>query len=65
MPTAARWRCAATGSVALHNIYGTGIFLIKTFFHIETLAGIIKPEKAGDMVKVDMGEPIFEPERYR
>jgi diaminopimelate epimerase len=30
---------------------------------IETLAGIIKPEKAGDLVKVDMGEPIFEPER--
>lgn len=30
---------------------------------IETLAGIIKPEKAGDMVKVDMGEPFFEPEK--
>jgi diaminopimelate epimerase len=35
----------------------------KNTLHIETLAGIIKPEKAGDMVKVDMGEPIFEPEK--
>jgi len=30
---------------------------------IETLAGIMKPERAGGMVKVDMGEPIFEPEK--
>lgn len=35
----------------------------KDILDIETLAGIIKPEKAGDMVKVDMGEPIFEPEK--
>jgi len=35
----------------------------KNILEIETLAGIIRPEKAGDMVKVDMGEPIFEPER--
>lgn len=35
----------------------------KKILHIETLAGIISPEKAGDMVKVDMGEPIFEPEK--
>jgi len=35
----------------------------KNTLHIETLAGIIKPEKAGDMVRVDMGEPIFEPEK--
>jgi len=35
----------------------------KDILHIETLAGIIKPVKAGDMVKVDMGEPIFEPEK--
>ena len=35
----------------------------KKILHIETLAGIIRPEKAGDMVKVDMGEPIFEPEK--
>lgn len=27
---------------------------------IETLAGIIRPEKAGKLVKVDMGEPILE-----
>lgn len=27
---------------------------------IETLAGKIKPEKSGNMVKVDMGEPVFE-----
>lgn len=30
---------------------------------IETLAGIIYPEKSGSMIKVDMGEPIFEPEK--
>ncbi|MFA6056051.1 MAG: diaminopimelate epimerase [Thermodesulfovibrionales bacterium] len=35
----------------------------KNVLAIETLAGIIKPEKAGEMVKVDMGEPIFEPEK--
>ncbi len=35
----------------------------KKILHIETLAGIIRPEKTGDMVKVDMGEPIFEPEK--
>lgn len=35
----------------------------KNILHIETLAGIIKPEKSGGMVKVDMGEPIFEPEK--
>ena len=35
----------------------------KDVLEIETLAGIIKPERAGDMVKVDMGEPIFEPEK--
>lgn len=28
---------------------------------IETLAGIIKPQRYGDLVKVDMGEPIFIP----
>jgi diaminopimelate epimerase len=27
---------------------------------IETAAGIIKPERAGQMVKVDMGEPVLE-----
>jgi diaminopimelate epimerase len=35
----------------------------KNILEIETLAGIIKPEKAGDLVRVDMGEPIFEPEK--
>lgn len=35
----------------------------KDILEIETLAGIIKPERAGDMVKVDMGEPILEPEK--
>jgi diaminopimelate epimerase len=33
----------------------------KNILNIETLAGIIKPERAGDMVRVDMGEPVFEP----
>lgn len=27
---------------------------------IETLAGVIRPEKAGDLIRVDMGEPILE-----
>lgn len=35
----------------------------KSILSIETLAGIIKPEKSDDMVRVDMGEPVFEPER--
>jgi len=35
----------------------------KDILDIETLAGIIRPEKAGDMVKVDMGEPVFDPEK--
>jgi diaminopimelate epimerase len=35
----------------------------KTVLDVETLAGIIRPERAGDMVKVDMGEPILEPAR--
>jgi len=34
----------------------------KRILAIETLAGIVKPERAGEMVKVDMGEPVFEPE---
>ncbi len=29
---------------------------------IETLAGIIMPEKKGDMVRVDLGEPAFQPD---
>lgn len=35
----------------------------KDILNIETLAGIIRPEKAGDMVKVDMGEPVLDPEK--
>lgn len=35
----------------------------KDILEIETLAGIIRPERAEDMVRVDMGEPIFEPEK--
>ena len=35
----------------------------KNILEIETLAGIMKPERSGDLVKVDMGEPIFEPEK--
>ncbi len=35
----------------------------KNILNIETLAGIIRPEKAGEMVRVDMGGPIFEPEK--
>ncbi len=30
---------------------------------IETTGGIIRPEKAGNLVKVDMGEPVFDPEK--
>lgn len=33
----------------------------KRILNIETLAGIIRPQRAGNMVKVDMGEPVFEP----
>ncbi len=35
----------------------------KDILDIETLAGIIKPEKIDDLVKVDMGEPEFAPEK--
>jgi len=35
----------------------------KKILDIETLAGTMKPEKKGDMVRVDMGEPILEPEK--
>lgn len=35
----------------------------KRVLEIETLAGIIRPERSGDMVKVDMGEPILGPEK--
>ena len=32
----------------------------KEVLEVETAAGIIRPEKSGQMVKVDMGEPVFE-----
>jgi len=35
----------------------------KKILSIETLGGIIRPERSGDMVRVDMGEPVFEPEK--
>lgn len=35
----------------------------KAVLDVETLAGIIRPERAGDMVKVDMGVPILDPVR--
>jgi diaminopimelate epimerase len=35
----------------------------KDVLEVETLAGIIRPEKHNDLVRVDMGEPVFEPER--
>lgn len=35
----------------------------RNVLEIETLAGIIKPERIGEMVKVDMGEPVFQPDR--
>ena len=63
MRTGARSRCAGTASAASQSTYGTETFLPKDILNIETLAGIIRPEKAGDMVKVDMGEPIFDPEK--
>lgn len=33
----------------------------KKALDIETLAGIIRPERSGNRVKVDMGEPVFDP----
>jgi diaminopimelate epimerase len=35
----------------------------KKILSIETPGGIIRPEKAGNLVKVDMGEPVFDPEK--
>ncbi len=34
-------------------------FSAKGALSVETAAGIIRPEKAGDMVKVDMGKPVL------
>ena len=35
----------------------------KKILSIETTGGIIRPEKADNLVKVDMGEPVFDPEK--
>ncbi len=35
----------------------------KQTLEVETLAGIIKTERSGNDVKVDMGEPIFDPQK--
>lgn len=35
----------------------------KRILEVETIAGIIRPEKVDGLVRVDMGEPIFEPEK--
>lgn len=35
----------------------------KNVLEIETLAGIIRTERAGEMIRVDMGEPILDPEK--
>lgn len=32
----------------------------KEILSVETVAGLIRPERAGQLVKVDMGEPVFE-----
>ncbi|MBI5676191.1 MAG: diaminopimelate epimerase [Nitrospirae bacterium] len=40
------------------NKLGTGSSLA-----IETDAGIIRPEKSGELIKVNMGEPVLEPEK--
>jgi diaminopimelate epimerase len=53
---------------------GNGIRCLARYIHarglspknplaIETLAGIIRPERKGDQVRVDMGAPVFEAER--
>jgi diaminopimelate epimerase len=38
-------------------------FSDKPVLEIETLAGIIRPARAGEQVKVDMGEPVFDPQK--
>ncbi|HMK61860.1 MAG TPA: diaminopimelate epimerase [Dissulfurispiraceae bacterium] len=35
----------------------------KNILEVETLAGIIRPEKSGDNIRVDMGEPILAPDK--
>ncbi|MFN3395392.1 MAG: diaminopimelate epimerase [Thermodesulfovibrionales bacterium] len=45
-----------------HYIWGKGLSN-KKILDIETRAGIIRPERVDDLVKVDMGKPIFDPKR--
>jgi diaminopimelate epimerase len=35
----------------------------KPVLEVETLAGIIRPERTKDLVRVDMGEPVLEPQK--
>jgi len=35
----------------------------KRILEVETMAGIIRPEKVDGLVRVDMGEPVFDPEK--
>jgi diaminopimelate epimerase len=53
---------------------GNGIRCLARFIHergisnkdplfIETLAGVMRPERKGDQYRVDMGEPVFAPEK--
>ena len=35
----------------------------KSVLSVETMAGVMFPEKSGDMVRVDMGEPVLEPSK--
>ena len=59
-PTAARWRCAATASAASPNMSTIMALPEKRTLEVETLAGIIRPKIVGDLVEVDMGEPILD-----
>lgn len=43
-------------------IWDRGMHTSRTL-NIETLAGIIRPERVNDLVRVNMGRPIFQPER--
>lgn len=35
----------------------------KKVIRVETMAGLVKPERVDGLVRVDMGEPVFEPEK--
>src|SRR3990172_2188398 len=38
-------------------------YTTKDEIRVETAGGIVKPRAFGDLVRVDMGEPVFEPSR--